>query len=160
MITLKPWRQAARDSRSKSRIAGLATTAALMASGYVEERNALAPLNAVSHIAWGDSAYEQETFSVKYSLVGLMLSASSVGSWAALHEWLCGHAQDEGEIAWPLIGGALVSGMAYVFDYKLAPRFFGRLVPGFEKKVSNRAMLFIYVVLALALGLSGKRKSV
>lgn len=53
-------------------------------------------------------------------------------------------------IAKSLIGGAAVSGLAYVTDYKLVPAW---LTPGFEKRLSNRSLLGIYAALALGLAL-------
>ena len=136
----------------KSRHVGLATTLALMACGYGDEGNAWTPLNAVSHIAWGDEALEQKTFSVKYTLVGALLSVSSVGGWAALHEMLCGEAEEREQVGVSLAGAVGVAALAWLIDYKVVPR---RLQPGFESRVTRRSMWLIYAVLAVALAGSG-----
>ena len=48
-----------------------------------------------------------------------------------------------------------LAALAYFIDFRLVPR---RLTPGFEHKLSGRSLLFVYVVLALALGLGGRRR--
>ena len=55
-------------------------------------------------------------------------------------------------VAKSLVGGVVISGLAYVTDYKLVPAW---MTPGFEKRLSNRSLLGIYAALALGLGLGG-----
>ena len=50
--------------------ASAATTAAVAICGQAEGGNGLAPLNAISHIAWGDKAARQEEPSLKYTALG------------------------------------------------------------------------------------------
>ena len=73
--------------------------------------------------------------------------------WAAVYEFLFGRtglsAKDPG-LSRALIGGAVVSAIAYVIDYHVVP---ARLTPGFELVLSNRSLLAIYLVLAASLGL-------
>ena len=152
---IKPWKQAAHDSMLTGSIAGAATAAAAMICGKVELDNAVAPINAISHITWGDEALAQDSFSLKYTLTGLLLNDTSVGSWAMLYKLFFGEAAEEGTIALSLLGGALVSVVAYLIDYRVVP---GRLTPGFEKRLSNRSLLVIYIALALGLGLGGLRR--
>lgn len=145
--------QAGRDSAAKGQVCTLATSAALAVCGQVENGKPFEPLNAVSHITFGDEALAQEDFSLKYTVTGLLLNNSANTTWAALHEMLFGTYQDEGNVPVSLAGGALVSALAYVTDFYVVPK---RLTPGFEHKLSSRSLLLIYVVLALALAL-GKR---
>lgn len=166
--------QLAQNTLRTGGLASAATTLAAAVCGLIEERNAVAPLNSVSHIAWGDRAGRQERPSWKYTLTGLALNTAAVTSWAALYELLFGgagavqsrHAIGSGKrgrvstpalsmsrlVAKSLIGGAAISGLAYVTDYKLVPAW---LTPGFEKRLSNRSLLGIYTALALGLGLGG-----
>lgn len=152
---LKPAARAARDSGQKSLICTLATFAAVALCGQIENGNAAAPLNAISHISYGDEALAQEELSLKYTGTALLLNKSANASWAALHEMLVGESQDDGNVAASLAGGALIAALAYFIDFRLVPK---RLTPGFEHKLSGRSLLFVYVVLALALGLGGLRR--
>lgn len=155
MWKLKTGREAVVDSARKTQVAAVATTAAAALCGYLENRDAAQPINDISHIVWGDEAHEQNGISLKYTGTGLWLNQSAHASWSLLHETLFGAAQDEGNVPVALGGGALISALAYVVDYYLVPK---RLTPGFEKHLSSRSLLFIYIVLALALGLGGKRR--
>jgi hypothetical protein len=167
---MNAWQQLAQNSLRTGGVASAATTLAAAVCGVIEERNAVAPLNSVSHIAWGDRAGRQESPSWKYTLTGLVLNTAAVTSWAALHELFFGRGTNSEDalsndsrgtapapsmtrvVAKSLIGGAVISGLAYVTDYKLVPK---RFTPGFEKRLSNRSLLGIYVSLALGLGLGG-----
>jgi hypothetical protein len=56
-----------------------------------------------------------------------------------------------------LAGGALVSLLAWVVDYRVVPP---RLTPGIEARLSGRSIFVTYVVLALvlAIGAAGRRE--
>jgi len=149
---MKTWTQAMRDSVAAGKLAGLATAATAALCGKVELDNAVAPLNAVSHIVWGEEAFGADTASLKYTLMGLVLNDAANGSWAAIYEVLFGEAADDGKVAPALLGGALVAGGAYVIDYYLVPK---RLTPGLEKRLSARSLLAVYAALALSLGIGG-----
>ena len=141
--------------------AAFATSWAAMAAGARESRDPISPVNAISHIAWGDEAFEQSAMSVKYSFTGLALNAGACVGWAVAMEWLCGRfgcgRDSRAKIAKTLACGAAVSGLAYVVDYHVVPP---RLTPGLEKHLSCRALVFVYAVLALSLagGALAKRK--
>jgi hypothetical protein len=171
---MNAFQQLAQNTLRTGGLASAATTLAAAVCGLIEDRNAVAPLNSVSHIAWGDRASRQERPSWKYTLTGLALNTAAVTSWAALYELFFGgagavqsgaansngkrsHASKASHsmsrvITRSLIGGAAISGLAYVTDYKLVPAW---LTPGFEKRLSNRSLLGIYAALALGLGLGG-----
>jgi hypothetical protein len=128
-------------------IAAAATTATVALCGRAVEGNAIAPLNAISHIAWGDQAARQDDASWKYTATGLALNTAAVGSWAALYEALFGHRRS---LTHRLAGGAAVSAFAYFIDYFVVPK---RLTPGFEMRLSNKSLFAIYATLAASLGL-------
>ena len=127
-----------------------ATTLATAICGELEEGNAIAPLNAVSHIAWGDKAAAQDEASWKYTATGIALNSAAVTSWAGIFETFFGKAVDDRDLGRALMGGAAVSALAFVTDYYLVPK---RLTPGFEKRLSNQSLLGIYSALALSLAL-------
>lgn len=128
-------------------LATVATTLTVAACGDAENGNALAPINAVSHILWGDEAAAQEAATAKYTLTGLALNSAAVTSWAAVHELLFG-GSNRSDLCGALLSGTCVSALAYITDYMIVPE---RLTPGFEKRLSNRSMFGIYAVLAVAL---------
>lgn len=111
-----------------------------------------APINATSHIVWGDKAALQDRPSLKYTLTGLVLNHASGIFWAAIYEKFFGagsrrSAAHRSSLR-PIIGGAVVSASAYLTDYYLVPK---RLTPGFEKRVSGKSLAAVYGVLALGL---------
>jgi hypothetical protein len=131
--------------------ASAATTAALAICGHADGGNAIAPLNAVSHIPWGDSAGEQEGASVQYTATGIALNAMAIASWSLVYELAFGRVARKGNISAALLGGASVAALAYVTDYYVVPK---RFTPGFEKRLSPTSMLAVYSTLALSLPLA------
>jgi hypothetical protein len=130
--------------------AATAATSAVLAICGARRGDAAGPINAVSHIAWGARAAQKRGVSAKYTGLGFALNAAGVGSWAALHA-----------LVFPRrgfwIGGALVSGLAWVTDYLVVPE---RLAPGFERRLTPAGMLGVYAALAagLALGSATARR--
>ena len=149
MISLKSPLQTLKNGLVRSQLVALSAAAAVALVGYLENGDGIAPLNTVSHIAYGDEGFEHPELSLKYTGTALALNQFSVVGWGLLHEWLFGRARDEGRWKVSLVGGALVSALAYVVDFKLAPE---RYKPGFERLLSSRGLLAVYVMLALALG--------
>jgi hypothetical protein len=131
-------------------IAGAATTAVVAACGAAEQGEAIAPVNAVSHIAWGDEAARQTGISTKYTLTGLVLNAAAVTSWAVIYHALFGGRKITPVAA--ATGAVATSALAYVTDYHVVPE---RLTPGFEKRLSNRSLALTYGVLAAGLMVGG-----
>lgn len=131
-------------------VAGLATAATAALAGRRETSSYAAPLNATSHIAWGDSAALQDRASVKYTLTGFLLNHAATTFWAAVYEKLVaprvGAPNDS--VLKPLLGAAAVTAGAYVTDYYLVPH---RFTPGYELRLSGRSLATIYTVLALGL---------
>lgn len=127
------------------------TTAAIATAGKIEDDNALAPLNAVSHMAWGEEAAKQETFSAKYTLLGLTLNKWAQIGWAGMFEVLRRPLSKKNRVAGALGAATITAATAYVVDYHVVPK---RLTPGFEDRLSCRSMAAIYGVMALTLAVS------
>lgn len=137
--------------------AGLATLATTLASFVLGERecgDVAAPLNATSHILWGDKAAEQDGFSAEYTLVGAVLNAGAMAGWAAIQEMVAGRWVRRGSPARAVVAGAATSAVAYATDYHLVPE---RLTPGLEKRLSSGALAVMYSVLAASLALGVRR---
>jgi len=146
-----------RDTLCTGAAATAATTVAVAACGKTENGNPLAPINAISHIAWGERAARQERPSWKYTAVGLALNAAAVTFWAGLFEWLFGRSSKKiaDDPVTAIAKGAAVSAAAYVTDYYLVP---ARLTPGFEKRLSNCSLACVYGALAISLALGSLRR--
>lgn len=150
------WPQLLQDSLCTGMVAGAASTLAAAACGEMENGNAIAPLNAMSHIAWGEEAAMRSEASWKYTATGVALALGATTSWASLHELFFGRSADEGDVAETFLGGAFVSALAYVTDYHIVPAW---LTPGFEKRLSDRSLLGIYTALALGLAVGSLWRS-
>ena len=140
-----------RDALISGTIAGAAT--ALAAALYARrcEMTAAAPINAVSHVWWGDEARAHDEPSVKYTVAGFVTNHAASIFWAAIFEMTFG--ADAGRNPRKaLAGAALISAAAYVTDYHVVPK---RLTPGYELRLPRRALAAIYAVLAAALPLRG-----
>lgn len=145
------------DTLTTGAVATAATTLAVAALGKAEGGNAVAPINAVSHILWGDEAASADGIDASHTIPGLALNAAAVTGWAGVHELLMPRRGPRG-LGQALAAGAAVSALAYVIDYHVVPE---RLTPGFEKRLSNASLLGVYAALALSLAagslLSGRR---
>lgn len=130
-----------------------AVTAALL--GEAEKGKPLAPLNAVSHIAWGSEAAEHNEPSAKYTATGLLLNTAAVTMWSAVYEMIHQKRRDPKDLWGALLDGAMVSALAYVVDYMVVPK---RLTPGFELRLSNPSLLAIYASLAASMALASFAK--
>jgi hypothetical protein len=117
----------------------------------LDDGSTLAPVNAVSHIAWGDEAAEQDDASLKYTATGATLNAAAVAAWAAVYELGFGGAARRGNVNAAIAGGIATAAMAYVTDYYVVPK---RLTPGFEKRLSSPSMFAVYAALAASLPLA------
>jgi hypothetical protein len=152
---MNTWKNALRRSVATAALTAAATTAAAAVCGWRENRNPVAPLNAISHIAWGEEAATQEEFSAKYTGTGVALNAAAMWSWALLFEKGFGGSNADEQrdaVSRSLLGGTVVSALAYVVDYHLVPK---RLTPGLEDRLSSRSLLLIYIGLALSLAAGG-----
>ncbi|MDQ3185519.1 MAG: hypothetical protein M3Q16_03455 [Pseudomonadota bacterium] len=136
-----------------------AAIAALLAGKY-ENGFFAGPLNATSHIIWGDEAVRQNRFSLKFTFTGFMLNHGSGIFWALFYEKLFGkgarkqkndsslHSDLNISFTKPLLGAAVIAASAYVIDYHLIPR---RFTPGFEHRVSVKSLAVILAALAVGL---------
>lgn len=145
---MKTWKEAICDSAFSGTLANAATLAAAAFFGKAQTNNSVAPVNAVSHVIWGESARRANEFSVRHTLAGAAINHGACMFWAAIYEkWVA----EERGLRDAFTGGAAVSALAYVTDYHLVPK---RLTPGYELRLSGSALFGIYTALALSLGLS------
>ena len=152
----------ARQVALKTAGATAATTLALMLVGARENGDAFTPINAVSHIPWGERAKKQRGFSARWTLPGIALSGFAMAAWALIHRagMLALPSRDAEKSASTRTKksraaalGAAVSALAYIVDFKVVPP---SLRPGFETQISPRGLLFVYLVLAISLAACGE----
>ena len=153
---MKTWGQALRDGIASGSSASATSTAALAACGMRETGSPFAPTNAVSHWWWGDRAADEDRPSARYTLVGYATHHVSATLWAVLYEKWFGDKADRKEILPALAGGAAVAGLACFVDYKMTPH---RLQPGFEMRLSRRALFLVYSAFGAGLALRGLTSS-
>ena len=133
-------------------IAGLATCLVAGLCARSERQPLPSPVNATSHILWGDRAAARDDFSWKYTGTGVILNEVALIFWAVLYEaWPCRHSGLSSNVT----RGIAVAVLAYVTDYMLIPK---RFTPGFEKRLSGRSLFVIYCGIAASL-MAGDRAS-
>ena len=147
-LELKTPAQTLRDGWIKAKVAATSTSGAVALAGHIEDSDALAPLNAISHIVWGDEAYQERDFSLKYTGTAIALNEVSVAGWAFLHEWIFGRSRENGNSAFAALGAGAIAILAYVVDYHAVP---ARFKPGFERHLQPKSLVLIYILLALSL---------
>lgn len=130
-------------------LAGLLTTLAVMIFAALERESPFAPVNAISHIAFGDRAFHVTRAKGRFTITGTILNFIALMMWAGLQEliyWLTGWSSAMLGYAW--LVALIVAVIAYVVDFYVVPK---RLTPGFERVLSRRSLYFTYLVLALGL---------
>lgn len=145
---MKAWGDALRDSALSGLFASAATAGVAAWRGQRERGTPVTPLNAVSHVLWGDRAAADDRVSTQRTLAGLAVNHGAATFWALLYELLFG---DSRTPAQALRGAAAVAAIAYVVDYHVVPR---RLTPGYELALSGKSLAAIYAALATALAAS------
>lgn len=127
-------------------IAAAGTTLVAALAGRRRAGSYVAPINATSHVIWGDEAGQENVASLKYTGTGLLLNHGASIFWALFYEMLAGGVRIARGRA--LLDGVLVSAVAYIIDYHIVPK---RLTPGFEKRLPGKALTQIYAALAAGL---------
>jgi len=145
-----------RRALTSGTVTGIATALAASIAGKREGGSYAAPLNAVSHILWGDKAAQKDYPSLKYTLTGILLNHASAIFWALFYEKWFGQrgasggtrAREPRSLVKPVLGAAAVTASSYIIDYYLIPK---RFTPGFEKRLSGKSLATIFGVLAVGL---------
>lgn len=151
---MKNWQQAVSEGIWPGVLAGATTAVVAAWRGRADTGSALAPINAPSHVLWGERAAAVRKATWRHTALGYLINTAAGVFWAAVLEKLFGRAIARRGASVALLGGAATAGIAYLTDYHLVPK---RLTPGYEKRVSGRSLLLIYGVLALTLGAAAWR---
>jgi hypothetical protein len=141
-----------RDALISGSIACVATLAAAALLSARERGSAVAPINATSHILWGEEAAQARVPDLKHTVPGVALNEGACVFWAAFYEKLFGRRAERGDIAAAVAAGGAVAALAYLVDYHLVSK---RLTPGWEHHLDGRSLAVVYTALALSLPLRG-----
>lgn len=147
---MKNWMQALRDSLVPGAIASLTTGAMLAWRGQRDSGSALAPINASTHVLWGDQAAQVAGCTLRHTLPGLAINAGACLWWALILQKLFGTTVDAGGLPRALMAGAATAGLSYVVDYRLLPR---RLSPGWELSLTPRSLILGLAAMGAGLAL-------
>ena len=143
-------KQALREGAVAGSVASLLSTAALARAGPRENGYAAAPVNAISHWIWGPPAFRVNRTTLRHTLAGYLIHHAASVFWGVLHALAWG-VQPQAKRPLPaLVGAAAAAAAAYFVDYRMTPE---RLTPGFEHRLSTRALVTVYASFALGLAL-------
>jgi hypothetical protein len=132
----------------------VASTIALTLCGTKETGSPYAPSNATSHWLWGEHAIRCTEPSIRHTLAGYAIHHASSIWWACFYEKWFGERAERGETGTALAGGAAVTALAYVVDFRLTPQ---RLTPGFERHLSRPSLLAVYAAFGAGLMVRARR---
>lgn len=139
-------------------VSGVSAMLAAALAGKKESHSYVAPINATSHILFGDEAARHSKPSLKYTGTGFLLNHGAALMWSAIY----GSLVEPKMSRWfarrpalaplsPVLSAAAVSAGAYVTDYILIPK---RFTPGWEKRVSGKSVAMIFGALAVGMAVS------
>lgn len=145
---MKTWTSALRDGLATGTAGSLAAGAAVAWRGRRDSGSALAPINASSHVLWGNAAAGIERLTWRQTLPGVLINAGAGIWWGTVMQKLFGTAIERHGLPAAVAGGAATAALAYVVDYRLLPQ---RLTPGWELHISRRSLLASLGALAAGL---------
>ncbi len=146
--SVQQWSQNLKESLIPGAAAGLTACAAVAAFGQRDSDSAIAPINATSHVLWGEEAARVERATLRHTLPGLAINASAGIWWALVFKALFGRAAQRSHTA-AIAGGLATAALAYGVDYHLVPK---RLTPGWESRISDRSLYMTLGAMGLVLG--------
>lgn len=144
---MKNWSEAIHDGMLGGALAAAATVGVLALCGRRETRSAAAPLNAVSHVYWGEQALHENRASLRYTGAGFVTHLLSALMWGIVYEKLLGERRARSLLRVARDTAAATAAIAAV-DFKVVP---ARLTPGFEHRLSTPSLFGVYTALGLAL---------
>jgi hypothetical protein len=130
--------------------AALASAAALAWTGRRETGSAAAPLNAPSQWLWGRGAPYRDDVTWRHTAVGLAIHHSASLLWGVLFELFRRRAPRD--VPGVVASAVTTAAIANVVDFQLTPE---RLKPGYEKRLSRRALFVAYAAFAAGLAAGG-----
>ena len=143
---MKKWKLILTQGALAGSLASIFSTAVLAIAGRRQAGSAVAPINAVSHVYWGDEALHRKRVDLDHTALGYLTHHASSIFWATVYSGLCRDKPVTRTALGIISGAAGLSAAACFIDYRLIPK---RLTPGFEHQLSTAAMAEVYAALAL-----------
>lgn len=135
---------------------GVLSAVALMGASRAHGDRTPTGLNGPSHWFFGEPAVHAQRFSVRHTVVGALTHQASSFLWSAVFAAArlrqAGAAHGHARIA---AEAALVTAVAATVDLIVVPP---RLTPGFERRLSARALTAVYASFALGLMVAALRE--
>jgi hypothetical protein len=145
-----PWKDALFEGTVSGSLASLASAVALVEAGQRELDAPAAPVNAISHWLWQRRSFREDGVSRRFTLTGYLIHHAASIFWATLHARAWGRRRQAAQPGPAIAGAAVTAAVACFVDYRLTPE---RLTPGFEHRLSSRALVGVYACFALGLAL-------
>ncbi len=124
------------------------STVALVQASRRENVSGAAAINAISHWYHGDSSLHQQRVDVAHTGLGLLTHLGASVFWAGLFARVARNRPALRTTEGAVLGGVATSALACLVDYTITP---SRFTPGYEHRLSKKALAGAYVALALGL---------
>lgn len=130
-------------------VASLCVFSALGVLGRRGARSAVAPINASSHVLYGEKAGDVDSIDVSHTVVGSVINYGASIFWALPFTWWLYQKRNR-SASQITLAAATTATVAGVVDYGLLPR---RLSPGWEHAVPPHSVAVTFGSLAVGLAL-------
>jgi hypothetical protein len=148
---MKSWKPALFEGAISGSAASVLSAAFLALAGHREcGHHPAAPVNAISHWIWDEAALREDGASARHTLAGFLIHHAASIWWGVWHARAWGTRPNSKRPLPALAGAATAAAVACFVDYRMTPE---RLTPGFEHRLSSRALLGVYACFALGLAL-------
>jgi hypothetical protein len=143
------WRDILAEAAVAGSVASLFSAAMLALAGWRETPGAAAPLNAPSQWLWGPSeALASDQADCRHTVSGYLIHHAAASFWAVLHAAALGRRREMAQPLPALAAAAATTAIAAFVDLRMTPE---RLTPGFQHRLSTRALVATYACFALGL---------
>ena len=150
---MREWTRTLQEAAVAGALASVLSAAVLAIAGRRETPSAAAPMNAVSQWLWGrHEALAADDADGRHTVSGYFIHHLASTFWAVLHAAALRHTALPGRPLPALAAAATTSAVAALVDLKCTPE---RLTPGFQHRVSPRALAATYGAFAVGLALGG-----
>lgn len=130
--------------------ASVLSAVVLAGAGRREAGSAAAPINAVSHWYWDREALYRKQVDVKHTVVGYATHHLAAVFWAMLLSAFLRSHPAMNTRPRTVAACFATSAIACVVDFKLTPE---RLTPGYEHRLSRKALALTYLLFGVGLAL-------
>lgn len=149
------WLQTLRRAALSGTAASTLSLAALSFCGVRDCRSAFAPVNAVSHWIWARRALGEDDGSLRYTLPGYTIHHAASVFWALFYEEGIARVHPA-RVAHHIGACAAVAAIACFVDLRMTPE---RLTPGFERRLGNRSLAWVYLAFGAGLAMPAMLKA-